>query len=79
MACQSVNGKALDVVKGFTKSKKKNRDPVAAVTGVNPRVIATVALLGYDYLCTFVMPFVITVALCISWLVLKTEALLRAR
>jgi hypothetical protein len=45
---------------------------------MNTRIFASIVLLGYDYLCTFNMPFVISVALCNSWLVLKTEALMRA-
>lgn len=45
--------------------------------GISPRVFAAIALLGHDYMCDFHMPFVISVALCASWLVLKTETLLR--
>ena len=54
-------------------------DTVEVSTVLNPRVFATIALLRHDYLCDFVMPFVITVALCTSWLVMKTEPLLRTR
>ncbi len=38
---------------------------------MNPRIFAAIVFLGYDYLCMFNIPFIISVALCTSSLVVK--------
>lgn len=32
---------------------------------MNPRILASIVLLGYDHLCTFNMPFVISIAFAV--------------
>lgn len=38
---------------------------------MNPRIFASIVLLGYDYLPTFNMPFIISAVLCASWLITR--------